>query len=231
VSTPETNPPRTLPPKARRMWSHAYDGAVARGYSRERAAKQAWGAVRKRYHKVGNRWRVRPEPNPRGRLPKTEGTPLRRGPVDLSGAELASLCGYLERVELADGRVLRWEDGRAVAYWHPESCSLVAFHGIGRPRLRVERVGGRAADAFERWTGRPQKRAGTLRVDVEDHWVRFGPAVSLNYYSTKWPRRGPRYEHATTTRPTVYRLGGVRPPWVWVVRGGGFTLTRNGLVG
>jgi hypothetical protein len=49
------------------MWEHAYDGAIARGYSAERAAKQAWGAVRRHYRKVRGRWVRRAKGNPGAR--------------------------------------------------------------------------------------------------------------------------------------------------------------------
>lgn len=221
--------PEGLPAKAKRQWERVYDSAQARGYSQERAAKQAWGAVKRSYRKVRGRW-VRKNPEPRDSSLPTRA--IGRPPANLHDAELADLKGHVDRIVLDNGRELRWGPGEAKAYWHPESQSLVAFHGSDRPSTRAGNQGGaRAVDAFERWTGRRARRGGTMNVAVPERWVKVARSTVLDYFSTKWPGKGPRYTHDTTTRPTVYRMGGARPPWVWLVRGRGFNLTRNGLIG
>jgi hypothetical protein len=160
--------------------------------------------------------------------------PLKRGPFGLAdGLELVDLLGWLDELELVDGRVIRWDAAPPSAYWHPQAKAFLAFDGLSQPRPTRERTGaagGRAVETFARWTGRPARRRGTLHVEVPIRWHRIGSCARLDYTSRKWGRRQ-AYTHETTTAPIVYRVGGARAPWVWVVCGGGFTLTTRGLVG
>lgn len=56
--------PANLPPKAQRMWEDVYESARSpeRGFSEERAAKMAWGAVKRFYRKKGGVWVARKHP-------------------------------------------------------------------------------------------------------------------------------------------------------------------------
>ncbi len=59
-------PPPTgdLPAKAARMLEHVYQSARERGYSEERAARQAWCTVDRHYYRdrASGRWRKRERP-------------------------------------------------------------------------------------------------------------------------------------------------------------------------
>jgi len=169
------------------------------------------------------------------RNPGTPRTPLRgvlmrKGPINLAGADLVDLLGTLDELALTTGAVVRWAR-RPAAYWHAETRSFVAIEGAARPRMQRFPTTGKTADAFERWTGREQQRVGALDLKVRERWIRIAKVERLDYTSRKWSRHGTAYTHDTTTRPTLYRMGGDRPPWIWVVRGSGFTLTTRGLIG
>jgi hypothetical protein len=157
---------------------------------------------------------------------------LKRPPLpSLDGAELTDLLGQALEVELASGHVLRWARGSNVLAWHPEARACVWFQGARAGRRKKAAPRGKAAETFGRWTGRRASGETTLCILARDAWRRIGTSTRLDYRSKKWPRRGPEYTHATTTRPTLYRMGGGKPPWVWVLKGGGLQLTKDGLIG
>ena len=80
-------PTGTLPPKASRMHAEVYESARDRGWSKERAAKQAWGAVGRHYYRRGSRWlkRKRPLANPPKKV-----APKRKGPKRKAAPKKAS---------------------------------------------------------------------------------------------------------------------------------------------
>lgn len=45
-----------LPEKAFEIWEKVYNASRDAGDSKERAAKKAWGAVKRSYKKVGDKW-------------------------------------------------------------------------------------------------------------------------------------------------------------------------------
>jgi hypothetical protein len=49
-------PFKGLPNKAYQQWEAVYKSAKAAGDSESKAAKKAWGVIKKRYKKVGKRW-------------------------------------------------------------------------------------------------------------------------------------------------------------------------------
>ena len=58
----------------------------------------------------------------------------------------------------------------------------------------------------------------------------MGAATRIDYSSDKWGNRD-EYTHGVTTGATLYRFGGPKPPWIWVLRGGGLTITTRGIIG
>lgn len=158
------------------------------------------------------------------------GRAVKRAPVQLHGAELADLLGSALELELAKGVVIRWRKGTNILAWHPKARACVWIQG-GRRLDGTAKGDAKVRDAFRRWTGRKAKASELVKFRVRESWVSFGPCERFDYFSKKWPRCGPEYTHKTTTHPTLYRLGGTRPPWVWVLRGGGLQLTTRGLVG
>jgi hypothetical protein len=78
MSKRDANPLGNLPPKASRMWEHVYESAQERGLAKGDAAAQAWCAVKRQYHKKGNRWLKRKQPlGPKEQPPGC--TPVRKG--------------------------------------------------------------------------------------------------------------------------------------------------------
>jgi len=52
----EPPPSGMLPEHGKRILAHAYTSARERGYTKERSAKQAWGAVEKVYARADHHW-------------------------------------------------------------------------------------------------------------------------------------------------------------------------------
>ena len=77
----ELNPLGNLPAKASRMWEKVYESALDRGADKGAAAAQAWCAVKRYYHKKGNRWLKRKKPLGRDESPPGC-TPYAANPVD-----------------------------------------------------------------------------------------------------------------------------------------------------
>lgn len=49
-------PFKGLPDKAYKQWEAVYKSSKAAGDSESKAAKKAWGTVKKKYKKVGDKW-------------------------------------------------------------------------------------------------------------------------------------------------------------------------------
>jgi len=158
------------------------------------------------------------------------GRHLRRAPIGSLGDEQLAELGYLIEVEVA-GRVLRWRPGACVLLWSPRYRALVAIQGC-RPGPRRATPGtGRAAAARRRWTGRDPDRERTIRVPgIRGVWSSLGRCVRTDYQSAKWGRSVP-YTHDHGPGVRVYRYGGARPPWIWVIRGGQLRITADGIEG
>ena len=119
-------------------------------------------------------------------------------------------------------------------FWEPVSRSLIIFQGGTRGRNRqAEDLDERAANVFERFMGR----------DVDGEYTRTMPSISggvwrrapghadrFDYWSDKFDDDR-EYTHGITSAVRVYRGGGSKPPWIWVLRGGNLRITRRGIEG
>jgi hypothetical protein len=155
---------------------------------------------------------------------------MKQSPIrTLDGAELADL-GTMIEVQIR-GTVIRWKAGKVPALWFPESQALIWFEGGARYGRRQDArgIGGKAADARKRWSHRAPSQERTADVTTPRTWRTFGQADRVDYRSDKFDLVVREYTHET--RATLYRSGGVKPPWIWVLKGPGFRLTTRGLIG
>ena len=240
--------PGNLPPRGARMLDEVYESTLTRKnpstgrrYTKARAAEIAWGTVKRYYYRRGGKWRRRKRPLREGeRAPEYNPTTdfasdwntLKRAPLRLDSVDVAELGDVLE-LEVA-GLVLKWRRGQPFL-WDPRQKAIIILQGAKRGRaLRVDSADARAADAFRRFMGRVAKRERVDRMGKMSRGVwRKAPGYAdrYDYWSDKFDAKIREYTHPITSNVSVYRGGGPRPPWVWVIRGGSLNVTTRGIVG
>lgn len=158
---------------------------------------------------------------------------LKRAPAAIDGHDTAELGKALE-VE-AGGLRLQFAK-RPHMYWDPRTSTLMWFQGGERSRARNPAdVDAKAAKAFEDFMGRDVEREfqHTMPRMPNGVWRKVGRADRFDYWSDKFDEPPPRreYTHGITSAVNLYRGGGPKPPWIWMLRGGKLRITRRGIEG
>ncbi len=173
------------------------------------------------------------------RGPTLSGRKLQRSPVALANLQNATELGHV--LELETGcHVIRWDERKKPALlYNPKSKTLFWFYGprIKETRRQKTNQVGPAARTYGKWTGNRRgaefEREAEIPDSVFEKVERIGNATMIAYRSDKFARRGnpSDYEHKFGKNVSLYKFGGSRPPWVFVVRGGRMTVTPRGIVG
>lgn len=154
---------------------------------------------------------------------------LKRAPVNLDGRDVGEFGRALD-VE-AGGLRLTFKP-RLPFYWEPRSKSLVIFQGGGRTKNRVPGDVDPATErAFRAFMGRnPDREYQRTMPPVSGGVWRKANAERFDYWSDKFgdPEN---YTHGFTSNVSLYRGGGSKPPWIWVLRGGRLRVTKRGIEG
>lgn len=173
------------------------------------------------------------------RAPSLNGRKLQRSPVALANLQNATELGHVLEVGTGD-KLIRWDERKKPALlYNPKSKTLFWFYGPRikeTPRQKTNQVGP-AARTYGKWTanrrGAEFEREAEIPDSVFRNVERLGNATMLAYRSDKFASRGnpSDYEHKFGKNVSLYKFGGSRPPWVFVVRGGRMTVTPRGIVG
>lgn len=161
------------------------------------------------------------------------GKVLKRGPIPLSDMRVTDL----DRTKVIEARTrthtYQWPRGRPML-WDPSRKAFVWFQGARERKVGSRPTTGgatkRVHDAWS-WRGRQATKDVEFVVpSLRGDWHCMGRLAALAYRSPK-DGRSEDYEHEVRTGAKLYRFGGARPPWVWVAKGGGLTVTKRGIVG
>lgn len=152
---------------------------------------------------------------------------LKHAPIRLQNIDAGEFGDALELE--GGGHRLRWKRGQPFL-WDPRQKALIILMGAKR------RPGGyddaKTADAYRRFMGREARRLATDRMAPMQHGVwRSAPARRFDYWSDKFRRQNREYTHGFTSNVRVYRGGGSKPPWIFVLKGGSLNVTSQGIVG
>lgn len=161
--------------------------------------------------------------------------PIARGPVGFARDFHAAELGYVLELELDKGVVISWPKKRCPLLWFPEyrACAWMQGAKRGRKQAAPDEIARKVESAFERWADRPVRLIGTdtFPPRPKGQWLAYGRASRIDYWSDKWGTTA-EYTHTITTSVRLYRWGHAKkPPWLWVLRGGGLQLTARGLIG
>lgn len=157
-----------------------------------------------------------------------------RAPFTIRDGEEATDLSAAKILEVAaGGYVHRWTDGPTLM-WFPRVRALVWYQGGARKGTRRQHDGsGPAANVARRWTwkGGGGEHAYDLHVSPpRGTWRALGIADRTDYSSTKDGQRA-SYTHEHGPGVTLYCLGGLRPPWVWALKGGRLKISKGGIEG
>lgn len=156
--------------------------------------------------------------------------PIKRGPISLREVYAAEL-GELLEVE-TDTHQIRWPRHRVILYGEPETHAAIGLEGArkGKKVAADGSIAPKVADLFERWSGRSVRHARTdaAKASGKPQWRSFGRIYRFDYWSDK---KGRQTEYTHDTDSVLYRFGGIKPPWVWVIRGKGLRITMRGFIG
>lgn len=153
---------------------------------------------------------------------------VKRAPISVANIHAADL-GKLLEVE-TDTHQIRWPKGKVTLYGDPKTHAAIGLEGGTRGSKTASNgeIDPRVADLFERWTGRRVRnaRTDTAKFAGKPKWVSFGRINRVDYWSDK---KGRKTEYTHDTDSVLYRFGGAKPPWIWVIRG--MKITSRGFVG
>ncbi len=180
----------------------------------------------------------KPKPSTRSSTPTLMGKKLNRSPVALSSLQNAAELGTVLEVE-AGGKRIKWNERKKPAMLYaPTSKTLFWYHGPVKESTRKKvNPEGQAARLYSKWTGNRRTADYERNAEIPDSTfskvVKIGPARMIAYRSDKFAGRGKPsdYEHELGPGVSLYKFGGTKPPWVFVLRGGRMTVTKRGIVG
>lgn len=183
---------------------------------------------------------VRTYTEPRGSNPKQSkraasdgGETLSRSPVAIEDLAHVSEHGHVSDLTFerrGQTHRIKFKGPLPLLTWSPRARALVWVHGPRTPAKRDGAADRGAAAAFAKFHKREPDAVRKLqRPQISGRWQRLGDVVQIGYLNhEKW---GKPAEHDFTSNVRAYRIGGLKPPALYVLVGGRLRITPDGIEG
>ena len=145
--------------------------------------------------------------------------------------------GHGLEVELCTGHVIRWRK-RPVLFWNKGGRYLGLAEKWGAPTRTMsaetyahirEEIDPHLEKLFKDFHGRnPRKTRSWIGIRMSGRWLSMGAVCRIDYASDKKGRRV-QYTHKHGRGVKMYRIGSDRRA-IWIIKGGGLTVTARGIV-